>query len=185
MKLNLLAVLCCIWVVSELCLTRRSGPGATSKDRGSLYVLWLVEMVSIGCGIMAAYHFRAGDLPARNLFYVFGVCLLAMGLVLRLYSIIYLGRFFTINVAIATDHHLVDSGPYRLVRHPSYTGALLMFFGLGLGIGNWLSLIVIIVPTFAAFWWRMRIEEAALLEALGEPYRCYTKRTKRLVPMIY
>jgi len=61
----------------------------------------------------------------------------------------------------------------------------MLFFGLGLGIGNWLSLVVIIVPVFAAFWWRMGIEEAALLEALGEPYRCYMKRTKRLVPMIY
>ena len=185
MTLKLLPLLGFIWFVSELCLTRRSGPGATSKDQGSLRVLWLVEMASIGCGILAAYHFRAGGLPERHLFYVLGVCVFAMGLVLRLYSIIYLGRFFTINVAIATDHRLIDSGPYRFVRHPSYTGALMLFFGLGLGIGNWLSIVVIIVPVFAAFWWRMGIEEAALLKALGEPYRCYMKRTKRLVPMIY
>jgi protein-S-isoprenylcysteine O-methyltransferase Ste14 len=108
-----------------------------------------------------------------------------MGMVLRLYSIIYLGPFFTNNVAIATNHRLIDSGPYRYIRHPSYTGALMLFLGLGLGTGNWLSVVVIIVPVFAAFWWRMGIEEAALLDALGEPYRCYMKRTKRLVPMIY
>ena len=181
-----LSVLGLIWFASELCLmTRRSGLGATSKDRGSLRVILLVNMVSIVLGIMAAHHFRACVLPARSLFYVIGICIFVMGLVLRLYSIFYLGRFFTINVAIATDHRLIDSGPYRFIRHPSYTGSLMLFLGLGLGIGNWVSVVIMIVPTFAVLFWRMKIEEAALLESLGEPYRSYTKRTKRLIPMIY
>ena len=108
-----------------------------------------------------------------------------LGFVLRFYSIFYLGRFFTINVAIVTGHRLIDSGPYRFIRHPSYIGSLMMFFGLGLGIGNWVSVVIFIVPTFAVLFWRMEIEEAALLESLGEPYRSYMKRTKRLIPMIY
>lgn len=91
----------------------------------------------------------------------------------------------SINVAIASDHRLVESGPYRFVRHPSYTGALMLFLGLGVAMGNWLSVVIISVPIFLAFWWRMRIEEAALLEALGETYRSYMNRTKRLIPMIY
>ena len=185
MNARLLPILGLFWFVSELCLTRRSGLGAASKDKGSLRVLWLVESVSISCGLMAAFRFPTCGLPARHLLYVFGVCVFAMGFALRFYSIIYLGRFFTINVAIAADHRLVDSGPYRFVRHPSYAGALMLFCSLGLIIGNWLSLLLLIVPVFAAFWWRMRIEEAALAEALGEPYHCYMKKTKRLVPMIY
>ena len=123
---KLLMILVFVWCTSELCLTRRSGPDATSKDQGSFSVLWLVEMVSLGCGVLAAVHFPAGGLPERHLFYVLGVCVFAIGLVLRLCSIIYLGRFFTFNVAIATDHRLIDSGPYRFVRHPSYTGALML-----------------------------------------------------------
>ena len=185
MSSRLLQVLGLVWFVSELCLTRRSGAHATSKDRGSLRILWLVEWASIGCGIVAAFQFPSCRLPARDLFYIFGVCLFVVGLVLRIHAIIYLGRFFTINVAIAADHRLVDSGPYRFVRHPSYTGALMLFVGLGLGIGNWLSLVFIFVPILAAFWWRMKVEEAALVEALGEPYRRYMARTKRLVPKIY
>jgi protein-S-isoprenylcysteine O-methyltransferase Ste14 len=107
-----LSVLGLIWFASELCLmTRRSGPGTTSKDRGSLRVILFVNMASIGLGIMAAHHFRACVLPARSLFYVIGICVFVLGFVLRFYSIFYLGRFFTINVAIATDHHLIDSGP--------------------------------------------------------------------------
>ena len=61
----------------------------------------------------------------------------------------------------------------------------MLFLGLGLGIGNWISVVIIIVPIFSVFLWRMGIEEAALLEALGEPYRSYMNRTKRLIPMIY
>jgi protein-S-isoprenylcysteine O-methyltransferase len=142
-------------------------------------------MVSIGLGFMARNHLRTHVLPAQSLFHVFGICVFVIGLVLRLYSIIYLGRFFTINVAIAKDHRLIDSGPYRFIRHPSYTGGLMIFLGLGLSMGNWVSVAIIIVPILAVFLWRMGIEEAALLEALGEPYRSYMKRTKRLVPMVY
>lgn len=185
MNPGLLQVLCIIWLVSELCLTRRSGAGATSKDRGSLRVLWFVETAGVFCGVVAAYRFHAGALPARHWFFVIGICIFVIGMALRVYAILYLGRFFTINVAIAADHRLIDSGPYRLVRHPSYTGALMLFLGLGLGIGNWLSVLIIVVPIFTAFCWRMRVEEAALAEALGEPYHNYMQRTKRLVPMIY
>jgi protein-S-isoprenylcysteine O-methyltransferase len=185
MTLQLLAVLGLIWLVVELCLTRPSGLGATSKDHGSLGVLWLVEVVSIGLAIMAAYNFPDFGLPGRNVVYVLGVCVFVMGLALRVYSIFHLGRYFTINVAIATDHRLIDSGPYRFVRHPSYTGALMLYFALGLSLGNWLSVVVIFLPIFGAFWWRMEIEEAALIEALGEPYCSYMRRTKRLIPMIY
>lgn len=97
----------------------------------------------------------------------------------------YLGRLFTVNVAIAADHTLIDSGPYRTIRHPSYTGALLVFPGLGISFGNWLSLIIVVVPTSLAFMQRIAIEEAALTRALGDSYPRYMARTKRLIPGVY
>src|SRR5215472_642527 len=138
-----LQILGLVWLVSELCLTRRSGPEATSKDRGSLRLILLVDVVSVGLSIMAAYHFRTCVFPSRRLFYLFGICVMMVGLGLRFYSIIYLGRFFTVNVAIAADHRVIDSGPYRFIRHPSYTGVLMGILGIGLGIGNWVSLITL------------------------------------------
>jgi len=66
-----------------------------------------------------------------------------------------------------------------------YTGALLAFLGLGFCFGNWLSILFLTVPIIGAFLWRIRIEETALLDALGREYRDYMRRTERLVPWVY
>jgi protein-S-isoprenylcysteine O-methyltransferase len=122
---------------------------------------------------------------SRSLFIDAGAAVFAAGLALRWYAILYLGRFFTVNVAISRDHQLIDTGPYRFIRHPSYSGALMAFLGLGLCIGNWASLAAMLLPTLVVFSWRIRVEERALLGALGEQYFTYMQRTKRLVPAIY
>jgi protein-S-isoprenylcysteine O-methyltransferase len=93
--------------------------------------------------------------------------------------------FFTVDVAIATDHRLIDTGPYQSVRHPSYTGALMAFVGLGLCLHNAASLLVVTMPVLWVFSRRMRIEEDALTAGLGESYRDYMLRTRRLIPGIY
>src|SRR5205085_11035296 len=104
---------------------------------------------------------------------------------LRWWAILELGRFFTVDVQIARDHHIVDTGPFRLVRHPSYSGVLLAFVGVGLSLANWAAVLVLLLPIFAAFLRRMNVEEEALRGALGESYVRYMQRTKRLVPGVY
>ena len=88
-------------------------------------------------------------------------------------------------VAIAAGHRLIDTGPYRFVRHPSYTGALMAFLGLALCLANWVSLAVMLIPVLLVFLRRMHVEEDALLQALGNQYRDYMQRTKRLIPAVY
>jgi protein-S-isoprenylcysteine O-methyltransferase Ste14 len=80
---------------------------------------------------------------------------------------------------------LIDSGPYHFVRHPSYAGNLLAVVGFSLSFQNWASILLIFVPCCAVILWRIHIEEEALLGALGEPYRGYMRRTKRLIPLLY
>jgi protein-S-isoprenylcysteine O-methyltransferase Ste14 len=114
-----------------------------------------------------------------------GAALFLVGVIVRWYSIVHLGRFFTVDVAIAADHQLIDTGPYRYVRHPSYTGALLAFIGFAMALRNWASVLIISLPIAFAFLYRINVEERALIQALGERYRTYIKRTKRLIPFVY
>jgi protein-S-isoprenylcysteine O-methyltransferase len=178
-----------IFGISELGLAmRRRASGGSSQlaDEGSLRLLWIIIAASVSLSYFLYYALPDtgfGDAAATSR--IVGTAIYVFGLALRWYAIIYLGRFFTVDVAIATDHRLIDSGPYRHVRHPSYTGALLVFLGIGLTLANWASLAAVTVPIFAVFARRMRIEEAALLEGLGAPYRAYMDRTKRLFPGIY
>jgi len=177
-----------VYLVSEvlLNLTRRSRTKTgTKQDRGTLGIIWLVIAISITAGVFVAQNFQAGALPHGLMFASAGVVLFVAGLILRWWAIITLGRFFTVDVAIAKDHELVERGPFRIVRHPSYTGVLLAFVGLGLSFGNWAALIVILLPIGAVFIHRMNVEEDALSRALGPRYAEYMKRTKRLVPFVY
>jgi protein-S-isoprenylcysteine O-methyltransferase len=188
MNMSIASILGLIYMLSELGLAfkkRAKAVETRGRDRGSLRLLWIVIALSSFLAFNAAYALPAASMGAGPFVRDAGVALFAAGLAIRWYSIIHLGRFFTVNVAIAANHRLIDTGPYRFVRHPSYTGALMAFLGLGLCFNNWASLGTIVVPVFLVFLWRIRVEEAALMQGLGDPYRDYMSRTKRLIPAVY
>lgn len=176
------------WVLSEVLLVvsaRWNRHGAVPRDRGSRTLLW----GAIGGGLAAGTAFqsvasaRIGIPPP----WLLGgsLLLLVAGLVIRWTAILTLGRFFSTSVAVHPDHRLVRTGLFSRVRHPSYSGLLLLFLGMGLSFGNWLSLIVIVVPFLAALLYRIRVEEASLTEVLGQDYIDYCRTTKRLLPGIF
>ena len=107
-----------------------------------------------------------------------------LGVLVRQYAIAILGRFFSLTVQIAEDHRVVEKGPYRLVRHPSYTGILITFIGLGLAVQSWGAVLVLLLFFGVSFGYRMHVEERTLLSGLGLDYASYMKRTKRLIPFI-
>jgi protein-S-isoprenylcysteine O-methyltransferase len=187
MSLTSVDVLGPLFGLSELLLAlfKRSKEGAVSKDRGSLWLLWAVILASIGLASLSAALLPRANSGFLGEIRPLGVALFLGGLALRWWAIVYLGRHFTVNVSIAPDHRVVDSGPYRFVRHPSYAGALLAFVGLGICYGNYASLIAIAVPVTLAFLRRIAVEEAALTKALAGAYSEYASRTRRLVPWIY
>jgi protein-S-isoprenylcysteine O-methyltransferase Ste14 len=177
-----------VFLISELLLTvtrrSRSRTGA-KQDRSTLRVVWLVIMVSVAAGIYVAKQWPAAALPYQRSFVFAGVVLFVVGLLLRWWAIITLGRFFTVDVTIEKDHELVERGPFRVLRHPSYAGVLLAFVGFALSLQNWAALLAVLLPIFAAFIHRMNVEEKALSGALGSSYKDYMRRTKRLVPFFY
>lgn len=187
MQFPLTALLGIAFALSEAALGffKRSRDDSVDADRRSLRLLWITNTVVVFAGIVASYRLPQAAMGAAQPLFWIGTTLFAAGLVLRWYSIYYLGRYFTVNVAIHSRHEIIDTGPYKRIRHPSYAGALLAFLGLALCLDNWVSLAVIVIPTMLAFRRRMNVEEHALANALGTPYTSYMRRTKRLVPRIY
>ena len=187
MKLPSFTTLSGLLLASEIALAvaKRSKSRATGKDRFTLPLLWTVIGVSIFVGLFLRGAFPQATLPHPQTFYVIGLSLFLLGLIIRWIAIIHLGRFFTVNVAIADDHQLITTGPYRYVRHPSYTGTLLIFLGFGLCMLNIFSLAAVFLPITAAFLWRMHVEELALKQAFGDRYIFYAASTRRLIPHLY
>ena len=180
---------------TELLLWRMTRPtaGHQKKDRGSLYILFVVIAVSAHVAKLSAQHLPQmgmavvlgwGAASMRALYCV-GIAVFASGLALRWFSVYYLGRLYTFEVAIADDHQVIRTGPYRYLRHPAYSGALLSFVGLGICTGNFLSFLWFTAPVAWALLYRIRVEEAALTEALGRSYVDYAKKTARLIPYVY
>jgi len=174
------------WLLGEVVLLarRRAMTGVAAGDRGFVGKALVVMLLANLAAIAALRIFRAATF-ATFFTACIGLVLMGVGLWLRWWAFMYLGRFFTVNVAVAADQVVVDLGPYRLIRHPSYTGILLLVAGIGVCFGNVVSILVILAPVLALMTTRIRVEEEALMNALGDAYRRYMARTKRLIPAIY
>lgn len=165
---------------------QRPEQGAVRRDRGSHVLLFLC----ITAGIFAAI-FCLNALPAATLtwhqplLFWIGIALMFVGLVFRWYAIRVLGKFFTRDVATRPGQYVVESGPYRWIRHPSYSGSLIMFLGTGLAMTNWVSLLAILIGGLLGFSYRVHVEEQALCADLGAPYRDYMRRTQRFIPYVW
>jgi protein-S-isoprenylcysteine O-methyltransferase Ste14 len=180
-------------LLGELPTLGRRRSGSRSGDRGS-YAAILVLMAA---GYWSAFYLAAraaGDpvFRAAHSRWLFGpwsswlgAVLAVGGTLFRQWAILTLGRYFTRSVRVSSDQTVVQDGPYRWVRHPSYTGAVLAAAGVGLALGNALSLACLLLALLPAFGYRIHIEEDALVSALGEPYLAYRARTKRLIPFVW
>ncbi|HET6783682.1 MAG TPA: isoprenylcysteine carboxylmethyltransferase family protein [Pseudoxanthomonas sp.] len=186
---QLFGALIVVWAASELWLgwARRSQDRTRMRDRGTLRRLLVTVYLCIGLAVWLSYQ-AAGRIGNENLripLFWAGLALMAGGLALRFWAIRVLARFFTVDVNIQEGHELIRRGPYRLLRHPSYTGSLMTFLGFGLALGNAWSLLVLLAPVIVAFVWRMRVEESVLAEAFPAQYPDYARRTKRLIPFVW
>ena len=176
-----------VWIGAEMWLAyrrRRLPGGATDRDSGSK--VWLIASVwataAIGIGLAFAFP-GAAIKSGRVAIFVAGLALMIGGLVLRWYSIQVLGTSFTCEVSTREGQEVVQSGPYRWVRHPSYTGGLMTVLGVLVCCVNLASPAALLVA-LAGYAYRIRVEEQALSMHLGSPYLEYMLRTKRLIPFL-
>ena len=184
---TLFLALTVVWVASEFWIGRkRAADHGKAHDRGSLRVLHIAIWGSI---FAAVWLSRTGvgrfDESLRMPLFRIGCGMMIAGMLFRWWSVRVLDRYFTVDVAIREDHQLIRNGPYRLLRHPSYTGSIATFYGFALALGSVWSLALIAVVVTAAFLWRIRVEERALTSAFPQDYPAYARATRRLVPFVW
>ena len=176
------------WILTEvlvLVVTRTRRGGGDVQDRGSLIVLWTVIFGAMFGGSWVGAVYQPAMFPAGHWLRYVCLGLLMLGLAIRWSAIYTLGKSFSANVAIHSTQKLNQSGLFRWMRHPSYTGMMLIFLAMGLNTRNWLGLGIIVLLPAAALLYRIHVEEVALTGAFGAEYVEYSERTKRLIPGIY
>ncbi len=176
-----------LWLLSELVVggiiprSRRRGAPIRYEDKSSRLLISLSMFVSL---VIAFLFASAGIASLPSWAFYLGIGLMIAGIVLRQWSIAVLGRYFSRTVGVQEGQAVVDRGPYRLVRHPAYTGSLLTMVGLGFVLLSWGAGLVLIAFFGVAFGYRIHVEEGVLASKLGDGYVAYAKRTKRLIPFV-
>jgi protein-S-isoprenylcysteine O-methyltransferase Ste14 len=178
-----------VWAFApESAIIFRSAGAASesnSKDSGSLRLIllgmWIGLFISFPIAFVRVFRFP----PALSLAgFCAGTALLIAGSLLRRHCWRVLGEYFTGDVKARADQPVIDRGAYRWVRHPSYTGGILMFAGIGIALANWASVAILIVVSVAVYSYRVAVEERALIETIGEPYTVFMRTRKRFIPFI-
>jgi protein-S-isoprenylcysteine O-methyltransferase Ste14 len=176
------------WMASEIAVavaTRTKRSSGNVRDRGSQLILWIVIVASVTGSNWIHAIAPANMFDGAHWLRPASVTVLAAGLAIRWTAIITLGKSFSANVAVHESQKVHRTGLYRVVRHPSYLGLLLILVAIGLHSRNWMSFAVVLLPTTAALLYRIHVEEAALNQALGDEYAAYSRVTKRLVPGVF
>jgi protein-S-isoprenylcysteine O-methyltransferase Ste14 len=179
------AAVICAFVVPLVLFGRwmRSGDASVksaSKDRSNLTNFALIPVAAIS---IALGYARIAVLP-HWLFYP-GLALFVLGMGFTVSAYRTLGRFFSLTVRVQTDHRVVETGPYRFIRHPGYVGVIVGFLGLGLALQSWVSVLLLLVATSSALAYRLYVEEKFMVAELGDEYVQYMRRSKRLIPYVW
>jgi protein-S-isoprenylcysteine O-methyltransferase Ste14 len=150
----------------------------TRKDRGSLIFLWLMITTGFTFGFILSK-------PVNLFWTAFGMPLIIGGLIIRWIAILQLGNSFTVDVAITNTAGLKTDGIYERIRHPSYSGILMVVVGFSAIMSSLYSFLVFVIPVLAAIIYRISIEEKVLMSEFGENYHVYMANTKKLIPWVY
>ena len=184
-------VACLAWMVPEMVnmipqMAKVSRKASIIHDRGSMSILVGLQCAGLVLNFWLGWSIQgAAILWARTTLFATGILFILLGVALRWYAIWTLGRYFTRDVAVTADQPVVQQGPYRLIRHPAYSGTFLTMLGVGLAMTNWASLVALAFCVFLGHWYRVKVEEKALVLAIGQPYIDYMQRTRRFIPLVF
>jgi protein-S-isoprenylcysteine O-methyltransferase Ste14 len=155
-----------------------------SKDRFSVILILVMSLISVSVPIII-WEYIKNDKNTFGILSIIGIAITTGGLLMRAWAVHKLGKYFTPTVQIQNEHQLITDGPYKLVRHPSYTGAFLAITGCALILQTLVGYIIAVVAMSIAYKVRIGIEERELTSHFGKRYIDYSKDTKKMIPFIW
>lgn len=162
-----------------------------AKRSGNTQDAKSLQVILFGLNFAFAASFGIAWLPVMQImtyrvaFFFIGVALMVAGSLLRRHCFRMLGTSFTGDVRATSDQQVISRGAYSMLRHPSYTAAILLNIGVALALGSWASLLILGVTSLVVYSYRISVEERALAAAIGEPYQDFMRTRKRLIPFVY
>jgi protein-S-isoprenylcysteine O-methyltransferase Ste14 len=176
-----------IWISSEIVggkiipSLRRQGGKVQQRKRGLNLIAWLgwdaflaisITFASLGVALLSSWA------------YFLGIAILLLGVAIRQWAVAVLGRYFSNVIGVQENQKVVQTAPYSLIRHPSYTGILLIQIGIALVLQSWVAVIAAGTTFGLAYGHRMLNEEKILIKELGNDYMQYMDHTKRIIPFL-
>lgn len=174
--------------VMAMWVARREGREAKGqpRDRGSRMVIYLFTFAGVALAFFGPVLFPAAKMRFEpSGVFAAAIASIWLGMFLYVWAALTLGRFFRTSVQLVDGQRLVTRGPYRVLRHPAYTGGVLIFSGVGLAMGNWFSFLAAGLATFLGYVFRIHVEELALTERFGAEFEARKKRTWAIVPLVW
>lgn len=179
----LFSLLFVVFFIIELRIfTKQRLSSGYEHDKMSMLIILICTFVPLIIVFVLAY-LGIGRLPTFVSY--IGLVFVVLSFAYRQWAIFVLGKYFTPIISIQKSQKLIQNGPYKYIRHPSYTGFFFEIVGVGLFLSNWLAIIIIIIPLLHSLIYRISIEEKFLITEFGNEYISYKKRTKKLIPFIY
>jgi protein-S-isoprenylcysteine O-methyltransferase Ste14 len=183
-KIGIIAVgSICMWL-TQPAFTVKETSDKKSSDRFSVLLILCMSFVSIVAPVIDWAYFKT-DHDGFNRITLLGIVMIITGITFRALAVRYLGKYFTPTVQIREDHHLITTGPYSIVRHPSYTGAFLAIIAGAVVLESLAGFIISCMAMIIAYYVRIGIEETELTARFGDDYRNYKKRTKMIIPYVW
>lgn len=178
-----------IWIISEIAIilfTSFKSFGKHSKkkseDKGSFFLIIFGVCFSIWISFLIRLH---SNLLLPNIFFWVGILFMLIGIIIRCLSVWTLRKYFSLSVTIELEHHIVQSGPYKYLRHPAYTGGILTIIGMPISLRSPLAILIVAITVALIYGYRISVEEKALAQNFGKEYHKYSKKTWKIIPWIW
>jgi protein-S-isoprenylcysteine O-methyltransferase Ste14 len=186
-KMILVIVFSILYALFEILMSMRKQDNRKISGSGDKGSIWLLT-ISISMGYWLSFivaSTKLGRIYHWNTFFAIGSFLVLTGLIIRVSSILKLRQHFTYTVTKLENHELIETGLYRIIRHPGYLGQLIIFLGISVCLSNWLSILLMIIPVLSGYLNRINVEEKFMIKHMGQQYIYYQTRTKKLMPWVY